>query len=247
MRAARVTIHAPVTSFRYPFFVTGTQPTFDFPPPSTIHGHCASALGEWPDPQTFIFGLHFTYRSKLRDLEHQHVIQRAGPRERVSPDGPTASVSGSVQPVVREALFDARLTLYLDPSLGGAFRRPAYVVTLGRSQDLAEVVAVEDVTLERPKRARLEHTLLPQRLRPCVRFGTTVLLTRHISEPPARAASFAQYIALHEPVLVGADPAETTRAFCRVDGVDLDDLWVDPTVVDDDGFPRGVWIHRITG
>jgi hypothetical protein len=26
----------------------------------------------------------------------------------------------------------------------------------------------------------------------------------------------------------------------------LDDLWTDTEYVDDDGFPRGVWIHRLT-
>lgn len=242
MRVARVTVHAPVTSFRHPFFVTGKQPTFDFPPPSTIHGHCASALGTWPDPKTFFFGLHFKYRSRFVDLEHQHIVQRAGPRERV---GETpANLSGTIQPVGREALFDATLTLYLAPEIGAAMRAPSFVVTLGRSQDLAEVSAVEEIDLERGPRARIEHTLLPMKLRPCVRFGSTVLLTRRISEPPVRDAEFAQYVALHEPVFYGGAP-DHTRTLLSVEGVALDDLWIDPSIVDDDGFPRGVWLHRL--
>ena len=123
-----------------------------------------------------------------------------------------------VQPVLREFLFDVTMTIYLDPSLGTAFRCPVFPVTLGRSQDLAEIVAVEPLELLKSPRARLEHTLLPRALRPCVRFGSTVLLSRHISKPPKREATFAQYIVLHEPVLLGGPP-DTTRTFERVEGV----------------------------
>lgn len=247
MRVTRVTVHAPVTSFRHPFFVVGTQPTSLFPPPSTVHGHCASALGAFPDPKTFWFGMHFTYRARTKDLEHQHIAEVAGAKRRVPlPDGTEvpASTETTVQPVAREFLFDVELVLYVAPEIGEAFRAPVHVMTLGRSQDLATVTDVQEVTLEKPGRARLEHTLLPRTVRPAVRFGPTVLLTRHISEPPEREASFAQYIALHEPVFFGA-PEKGTRAFDLVDGVSVDDLWVDPTVQDEEGFARGVWIHRL--
>lgn len=244
----RVTVHAPVTSFRHPFFVVGSQPSFDMPPPSTVHGHCASALGTWPDPREFFFGIHFTFRSKARDLEHQHITSALGGKAKTqvpTPLGPArATTEISVQPVLREFLFDARLTLYLEPRVGDAFRAPVFPMALGRSQDLAEVIAVEPVTLQRPGRARLEHTLLPRAVRPCVRFGATVLLSRFVSEPPERRADFAQYIVLHEPVFFGGD-GDDPRAFDAVDGVDTSDLWCDPTVRDDDGFDRGVWLHRL--
>lgn len=231
MDVVRVTVAARVTSFRHPFFVTGHQPTFDVPPPSTIHGHCASALGRWPDPESFFFGVHFRFRARGSDLEHQHITK---PR------------SIEVQPVLRDFLFDAELTLYLDPELGHAFRRPVYPMVLGRSQDLAEVTAVDAVTLERPARARLEHTLLPIRLRPAVRFGTTVLLSRYVAPPPERDVTFAQYISLHDPMFYG-EGADPNQAVLRVPGVSFDDLWCDPTVADEDGFARGVWIHRLVG
>lgn len=248
MRVARVRVYAPVTSFRHPFFVTGAQPSFAMPPPSTVHGHCASALGEWPDPSTFFFGIHFMFKARARDLEHQHIATALSGKTRLrvpTDDGDVpATTEVSIQPVTREFLFDARMTLYLDPSFADAFRKPVFPVVLGRSQDLAEVEAVDEVTLERPTRARIEHTLLPQALRPCVRFGPTVLLTRYISEPPKRDATFAQYIVLHEPVFFG-DASAGTRSFTQVDGISLDDLWCDPTIVDDEGNPRGVWIHRL--
>lgn len=248
MDVARVVIRAPVTSFRHPFFVTGKQPTAHFPPPSTIHGHCASMLGRWPDPESFFFGLHFTFRAVAVDLEHQHLTEalRARSRRTLQTAGGRvrATTEVSVQPVLREFLFDVTLTLYLASDLAAAFRAPAYPVILGRSQDLAEVVSVEVVALRRGERIRLEHTLLPWRLQPCIPAGTTVLLSRYIGEPPRREAEFDRYIALHEPVFAGADPADR-RSMLHVEGIELDALWSDAEHVDEDGFERGVWIHRL--
>jgi CRISPR-associated protein Cas5t len=248
MDVARVVVHAPVTSFRHPFFVTGKQPTAHFPPPSTIHGHCASMLGRWPDPETFHFGLHFTFRSIAVDLEHQHLTEAVTGRSRrtvrTAQGAVRATTEISVQPVSREFLFDAALTLYLAPDMAEAFRAPAYPVVLGRSQDLAEVVAVDMVTLRRSERIRLEHTLLPWRLRPCIPAGPTALLSRYIGEPPRRQAEFDRYIALHDPVFLGADP-DDRRSVLRVEGIEFDALWSDPEHTDEDGFERGVWVHRL--
>ncbi len=248
MKVTRVVVEAPVTSFRHPFFVTGRQLTFDFPPPSTIFGHCASALGKWPERDTFFFGLHFTNQARGADLEHEHITTALPPRTKTmvsTGEGPVrATTEITVQPVRRDFLFGAKMTLYLPPEVGGAFRSPVHTVVLGRSQDLAEVVEVKDILLARSNRARIDHTLLPRYLRPCVRFGATVLLTRHISEPPARDASFAQYIALREHVHFGQG-ADPNREFIQVDNIPLDDLWTDSDYVDDEDFPRGVWIHRL--
>ncbi len=248
MRVARIVVHADVTSFRHPFFVTGRQPSFDLPPPSTIHGHCASALGFWPDPTTFFFGLHFLYRSRAQDLEHQHVTQALSPRTTTrvkTPEGEVrATTEITIQPVPRDFLFDVTMTLYLPVDVGQAFRSPTYTVVLGRSQDLAEVISIDEVELERPGRARVEHTLLPWSVRPCLYAGSTALLTKYISEPPERRAIFERYVALHEPIFYG-EGADPNRSFLRVQGISFEDLWIDPTIIDEDGFARGVWIHRI--
>lgn len=245
MRVARVVVRAPVTSFRYPFFVTGRQPTFDVPPPSTILGQCASALGRRPDMAGFFFGLHFTFRSRGVDLEHQHITSAASGRSRfrAPADGRMAqeTTSATVVPCLREFLFDVTMTLYLEPGMAAAYRSPVHTLTLGRSQDLAEVARVEEVILERCERARLEHTLLPWRLRPCIPAGSTLLLTAEISEPPEREASFARFISLHDAVFLGG--SVSSRSVLRVPGVALDDLWCDASIVDAAGFPRGVWLH----
>jgi hypothetical protein len=144
-------------------------------------------------------------------------------------------------------LFGVTTTLYVDTSLAPAFRQPANMVTLGRSQDLTQVIDVTPVTLESPRtgRVRLEHTLLPRVVRPCVRYGTVLLLSKHITENPERQATFDQYIALHESVFLGNGTANA-KSFVIVDGIALDDLYCDPTVLDENGFARGVWIHRLT-
>ncbi len=248
MQATRVVIRADVTSFRHPFFVTGHQPTSDMPPPSTIYGHCASALGDWPDRSEFFFGIHFTYGSRGQDLEYQHIAEALSPRTTrrvVTPHGTErATTSITVQPVPRDFLFDVTMTLYLPRDLGQAFRQPVYPVVLGRSQDLAEVVSVDEVILERPGRARVEHTLLPFSVRPYLHLGATTLLSRYITPPPERYASFERYIVLHDSVFWG-EGADANRSFLQIEGVTLDGLWIDPTVVDEESFSRGVWIHRI--
>lgn len=250
MQIVRVTIRAEITSFRHPFFVTGRQPTSDMPPPSTIYGHCASALGDWPNQSEFFFGIHFVYCSRGLDLEHQHIAEALSPRTFTHVPTPKgnerATTSITVQPVSRDFLFGVTMTLYLSPEIGHAFRRPVYPVVLGRSQDLAEIMSVEDITLERAARARVEHTLLPFSVRPYLGFGSTVLLSRYISPPPERYAYFERYIVLHDSVLWG-ESTDPNQSFIQYEGVTFDDLWVDPTIVDDEGFARGIWIHRITG
>ena len=247
MRAVRVRVRADVVSFRHPFFVTGRQLGFDCPPPSTIHGHCASALGSWPDRDSFRFAYHFDWRSRSRDLEHEHLAKAKASKDTdAAGDEVRTTTEISVQPVWRDFLFGCTLDLYLphNPKIVSAFRSPVYTVVLGRSQDLAEVESVEDVDLVKSEKLVLQNTILPRAMRPAVRFGTTVLLSRYISEPPERNATFAQYIWLKEPVYRGADPGEP-RAFIESPEVVLDDLWADPTIVDDAGFPRGVYLHRL--
>lgn len=239
MQVARVVIKAAVTSFRHPFFVTGRQPTSDMPPPSTIYGHCASALGDWPDRSEFFFGIHFTYRSRGQDLEYQHIAEALSPRTTrhvATPHGTErATTSITVQPVPRDFLFDATMTLYLPCDLGQAFRQPVYPVVLGRSQDLAEVVSVDELTLERPGRARVENTLLPFSVRPYLHLGSTNLLSRYITPPPERYVDFERYIVLHDSVFWG-EGVDPNQSFIRYGGVTFDGLWVDPTIVDEEAL-----------
>ncbi|PJF25598.1 MAG: type I-B CRISPR-associated protein Cas5, partial [Phototrophicales bacterium] len=147
MEALRVVIEGAVTSFRYPHFVQGVQPTYPMPPPATIYGHVCSALGELVPPEAFRAAIHFTASARFEDYEHTHLVRYN---------------EVALKPLVRELLFQPRLTLYLDrPDWEAAFRTPRYVVTLGRSQDLMRCASVQRVTLVRAPQAYAEHTLLP--------------------------------------------------------------------------------------
>jgi CRISPR-associated protein Cas5t len=245
-RVARIRIEAPVTSFRYPHFLIGRQPTFEMPPPSTIYGHVASALGELPEPGSFEFGYHFEFVSKGADLEHQHIITAGGQAFEAEGKKWRASVQATVQPHLREFLFRPRLTLYLDPpELEAAFRAPRFCVILGRSQDLAAIVGVEEVELEEAEGAYLEHTLLPFSYRELVGFGVTVMMPRYIAPPPARQPYFERFIVLRERVyggkVEGGEGLGARRLLAREGGRGR--WWVDPSTAKAYGVQRGVVFH----
>ena len=145
--ALRIDVAGPVTSFRQPHFVQGVQPSYDMPPPATIYGHVCSALGWKPDPHSFRVAFCFSFAARWYDYEHTYMIGGAGPK---------------LSPFERELLYQPRLTLYLDRADWlEDFRRPHYVVTLGRSQDLMVYERVAQVTLQQADKGYIENTLLP--------------------------------------------------------------------------------------
>jgi len=252
MKVARVKITAAITSFRYPHFLVGRQVSYDMPPPSTIYGHIVSAVGDWIDPAPLQFAYTFSFVSKGSDLEYQHIISRSSPDKLTREQSASfkewraqnpLSVGGSIQPMLRDFLFQAELTLYLAPAtLATAFRSPVFPVVLGRSQDLACVVSVEEIELEMATGAYFENTLLPFSWRVKTPFGTTVLMPRFISAPPDREPLFAQYIVLRKGErLYGGDaqvPLDDRRRFLRYE--DSEQWLVDPKSPQDAGVYRGV-------
>jgi CRISPR-associated protein Cas5t len=154
------------------------------------------------------------------------------------------SVGGSVQPTLRDFLFRLDLTLYLLPSeLGAAFLRPVFPVVLGRSQDLASVVSVEEVEVESAPTAYFSGTLLPFSWRARTGFGTTVLMPRFITPPPERQASFGQYIVLPADRLVFAGRTGVSGSK-RLLQTDASETWpIDPTSEERDGGKRGLVWH----
>lgn len=249
LRVARVVIRAPICSFRYPHFLIGRQPSFEMPPPSTIYGHVASALGELPAPDSFRFGYDFRFVSKGSDLEHQHIITAGGQAFDTEGKKTRTSVQATVQPHLRDFLFKPELTLYLDrPDLAAVFRSPVFCVILGRSQDLAEIVGVEEVELEEQIGAYFEHTLLPFSYRASVGRGITVWMPRYIEPPPTREPHFDRFIVLHERIFGGqienGESVGVNRLLLRA-GQTVG-WWVDPSTPGDHGVHRGVVFHSFT-
>jgi len=248
MRVLKVCVTAPATSFRYPHFLIGQQITFDMPPPSTVYGHVASALGELPARDAYKFAYCFTYEARGNDLEHQHIVTAGGSRSRFSHEGTEypVSVDVTVQPHKREFLFRPELTLYVDDvSLESAFLQPAFCVSLGRSQDLATIVSCEAITLEQRPRAYLEHTILPFSMRAQMLKGTTVLMPRFIEPPPERRAHFQRYVALRGRVYSGIpdEPGQVAELDRLLQNGPDTTWWVDPSTTPWQGARRGLFFH----
>ncbi len=243
----RISIEAPATSFRHPHFLVGRQPSYSMPPPSTIYGHIASALGELPDPVSFQFAYDFRFGGLSSDLEHQHIITAGGRAFKANGKKHRTSVQATIQPHFRDFLFRPRLILYLNRTdWAGAFRSPVFCVILGRSQDLATVTKVEETELEQSNGAYFEHTLLPFSYRPYVGLGTTLLMPRCISPPPERRARFDRFIALHQERLFGGtyeNPDGLAWSRRMLGNNVQEEWWVDPDSRLDRGVHRGVVFH----
>ncbi len=215
----KVVLGGSVTSFRYPHFVQGVQPTYEMPPPSTIYGLICAVTGRFEPPEVFEFGVHFTYEAKFHDLEHVHL------------DIPYRIAN----PFRRELLFNPRLTLYLAPvQYADAFRQPYFPLALGRSQDLMTCLDVQIVNLEPADRAYFEHTLLPTDYAP--RFQRTIAATMAKFVDQQRRPTWGQYAMLRDRVLYPADDDPFRQ--------DYEPVWVDGKAPTYQDLPRGVVLHR---
>jgi len=232
MRVLKVVAEGLTTSFRYPHFMMGVQPTYEMPPPATLYGHVASALGEWFEPQGVRFAVRFTYAQKQADIENTILLTPATGRMYQDKSLPKV-LEGQVNPFNREILFFPRLTLYLNhPEWLKAFRQPHYAVCLGRSQDLFTYRRVEVVDLEHTSQAYLEHTLLPYDYAHRTAAGHTVLMPRYLDYRRKRHPTFERYVVLHRRV--------HTRDFLHFEGDPLPELWADPTEPYVAGDPLGI-------
>ncbi|MHB0859402.1 MAG: CRISPR-associated protein Cas5 [Anaerolineae bacterium] len=237
MQVLKVVAEGVTTSFRYPHFMQSIHPTFEMPPPSTIYGHVASALGEWFDPVGVQFAYHFTYEARVSDLEHI-IVAVAGTGKLPGTELPQV-LQGAVNPFSRELLFKPRMVLYLNmPEWEPAFRSPHYAVVLGRSQDLFSYRSVSVVDLQQTEEAYLEHTLLPYDMAVQTQRGYTVLMPRYLDHTHNRNPVFARYLVLHDRV--------TTRELQQF-GNDSPVFWADPETRTAEGLPLGLVFHTFVG
>jgi CRISPR-associated protein Cas5t len=244
-RVVRVRITAPTTSFRYSHFLIGRQITFRMPPPSTIYGHVASALGYLPEPGSFEFAYDFRYRALASDLEHQQIVTAGGRPFEVEGVKYPKAIEATVQPHFRDFLYAPELTLYLtNLDLANAFRSPVFCVVLGRSQDLACIERVDEVELVAAAGAYFEHLLLPFSWRSNVSFGATVLMPRYIAPAPERQTQFERYIALEDTLWGGAvEDQNNPPVSKKLMSNPVDTYWADPDTPSKLGVSRGVVFH----
>jgi len=232
MRVLKIVAEGLTTSFRYPHFIMQVQPTFHMPPPATIYGHVASALGEWFDPVGVHFAYHFTYRAKARELEHT-ILLTSTTGKMPGQAGLPKAMEGSVNPFQREVLFLPRLTLYLNrPEWLPAFRSPRYAVALGRSQDLFTYSVVEAVELTQADEAYFEHTLLPYNANRHTGRGFAVLMPRYVDGANRRRPAFERYLVVQERV--------SSREFLYFGERPAGRFWIDPDSPERDGLQMGL-------
>lgn len=232
MRVLKITARGLTASFRYPHFMMGLQPTYNMPPPATLYGHVASALGEWFDPAGSRFAVHFTYAHKQADIETTILLKAAVgtmPQDKSLPK----VLEGNPNPFQREILFFPRLTFYINqPDWLEAFRHPRYAVCLGRSQDLFTYENVEVVELQRAENAYLEHALLPYDFVRLTAAGQSVLMPRYLDTANNRQPVFERYVMLQRRVF--------STEFLHFGSDPLPEIWADPAAPHFNDVPLGL-------
>ncbi len=239
MKVLKVVAEGITTSFRYPHFMQQIHPTFLMPPPATIYGHIASALGEWFDPNGVKFAYRFTYAAKVKDTEHIIVLAPKGGRLKGTKIPKV--LEGKVNPFERELLFQPRLTLYLNrPEWEAAFRSPRYAVVLGRSQDLFTYSRIEVIELQQANHAYFEHTLLPYSATRYTSRGFAILLPRYLDYEKMRRPTFARYFIVQERL-------DSRKDFLWFGDKPDQSYWIDPYTPEHNGAHRGLSFLSFVG
>jgi CRISPR-associated protein Cas5t len=257
MRAVRVVLDGTTTSFRYPHFLVGRQPTYPMPPPSTIYGHICSAVGDLVEPSGLRFAYHFQYAGRADDVEAAHLIEVATGRVDRNLGAPK-NVEATLTPLSREILLHPRLTLYVSTEAGAqislaklhaAFREPRYCVALGRSQDLGAYRSVEWVDLAQAPTAYVESTLLPWEYRHRTTQGIPLLLPRFIDSIDRQLVSWASYVLLERRLFLAPPNSEAGVApAVRLRRAQPDEqVWVDVDTPIVRGGHRAVIWHSFLG
>ncbi len=234
----RICAEGMTASFRYPHFLIGRQPTFPMPPPSTIYGLIAGALGEYPDPQTLRFAYHFTCeKQRVDDVE---TIWFVSPNKSTRGASKDFNLDATSNVLPREWLIRPRLILYISgadiTAIFKAFREPRYVPTLGRSQDIVSYRTVDRIQLNRSWKGRFDSTLLPRSFFTRLREVPAVHMPRFIHPQNRWQVDWAWYLTLERSVDVGKDKHFQSQA--------SDEFWADEETIDkDDGRRRLLYFH----
>jgi CRISPR-associated protein Cas5t len=222
-----------LTSFRYPHFHVGHQPSYPMPPPATIYGHVCSVVGDWVKPGSAHFAYSFSCDGEGDDLELLHMAAvSTGKLDKSWGYIKNIEVQTNVLP--RQVLLHPKLTLYLDAgdeteSWLPQFFSPQYPVLLGRSQDLAAYRTIEIVELRQSEFGYFENTLLPWAMRDRIPVGTTFQMPKFIDPEDRRRVSWERYVVLDRRLWwpgPGGRPPTGARSAVRHE--DDGPVWIDP-------------------
>lgn len=134
MEVYRIDLKSWTASFRYPNLISGTQPTLEVPPISTVLGLINAAAGKHIQYRQLQLGYYFEYEVEGEDLETIYQVS--------SKEG-KASNNAKSNILYRKFLFNNFLRIYTpDEQVAGYFAQPYYQLLLGRMNDLATVEKV---------------------------------------------------------------------------------------------------------
>ena len=144
----RIKITGWISSFRYPIFVYGYQPTLPVPPYSTIYGLLSAACGRTISPEDS--DVKFVFKSSGKGVDLETVYEWS------------FNKISKTNVIKREFLMNPELYLYIEnEDLAFCFRKPAYPLLLGRSTELAFVEEIRRVKLVKKNNFTVGGVLLP--------------------------------------------------------------------------------------
>lgn len=136
MEVFKIDVTSWTASFRYPNLISGTQPTLEVPPLSTVLGLINAAAGQYLHHNNLEIAYYFEYESEGEDLETIYQIS--------SKDGrPTNNAKSNI--IYRRFLFNNFLRIYTkDEKIVEYLSAPYFQLLLGRMNDLATVVRISE-------------------------------------------------------------------------------------------------------
>lgn len=154
MKLLHISIRAWTATFRLPLLYSGTGLTSPLPPYSTILGLIVATVGREIMPEETRIGFVFKSAGTAIDLETTQRLY-VDDKGRLKPQKETGIAK-------RQFHIKPELELYLDNlSLKKAFEYPANSLCLGRSQDLAWVLDVDEVEADSVPEGIIKGTLIP--------------------------------------------------------------------------------------
>lgn len=185
----KIDITSWTASFRYPNLMTAYQPTLEVPPISTVLGLINAAAGEYLKHKQLTIGYYFDYEVKAEnDNADLETVYKYGS----DANGKLANkVTSDV--IRREFLVNPFLRIYTpDAAIAELFKQPYYQILLGRMNDLATVVKVEQAQLKKiPKAEKVRGQIVPLRgnflagqIQPLPKYFTDTFPRQNIGTEP---------------------------------------------------------------
>ncbi len=153
--AIHVRLEGVTASFRHPLIISGTQISTPMPAYSNLLGILSACAGRFVRPEETLIA--FEFRCESRDLELERTVRwQMDKRGRLNLHSKGQGIS------YRQVYWAPRLDLYVT-NLGfrTSFESPSATPRFGRSQDIAWIQSVREVTLEPRLRGFLGPTLIP--------------------------------------------------------------------------------------